>query len=145
MRKQTVCIGENKVADQLFSNCTADQCLCFRCTDSTILLLLKSRNFKLIWPASVTIQVALCQTWSDTPIIGFLTHRLIYDSIDSLFAYARFLILLWFFLIHKPYMKSKSEKNNTLLAKILNMYLTLHVKRTYCDGIASLGYVGATY
>ena len=34
MRKPTICIGENKAADQLCSNCTADQHLCFRCRDS---------------------------------------------------------------------------------------------------------------
>ena len=33
---------ENKDADQLCSNCTADQRLCFRYTDCTIPLLLKS-------------------------------------------------------------------------------------------------------
>ena len=42
VRKPTICIGENIAADQLFSNCTADQRLCFRSKDRTILLLLKS-------------------------------------------------------------------------------------------------------
>ena len=42
IRKPTICIGKNKVADQLCSNCTADQHLCFCYTDSTIPLLLKS-------------------------------------------------------------------------------------------------------
>ena len=42
MGKPTVCIGENKGADQLRSNCEADQRLCFRYSDSTIPLLLKS-------------------------------------------------------------------------------------------------------
>ena len=41
MRKQTICIGENKVADQLRGNRESDQRLCFRSTDSTFLLLLK--------------------------------------------------------------------------------------------------------
>ena len=36
MGKPTICIGENKGADQLRSNCEADQRLCFRYTDSTI-------------------------------------------------------------------------------------------------------------
>ena len=36
------CICENKDADQLRSNCAADQRLCFRYTDSTIPLLPKS-------------------------------------------------------------------------------------------------------
>ena len=46
MGKPTICIGENKVADQLRGylrgNREADQRLCFRYSDSTIPLLLKS-------------------------------------------------------------------------------------------------------
>ena len=42
MRKPAFCICENKDADQLRSNCTADQRLCFRYMDSTIPLLPKS-------------------------------------------------------------------------------------------------------
>ena len=42
MGKPTICIGENKGADQLRSNCEADQRLCFRYSDGTIPLLLKS-------------------------------------------------------------------------------------------------------
>ena len=41
--KKTISMGENKDADQLCSNCTADHRLCFRCTDSIIPLLLKSK------------------------------------------------------------------------------------------------------
>ena len=41
MRKPTICICENKDADQLRSNYTADQRLSFRYTDSTIPLLPK--------------------------------------------------------------------------------------------------------
>ena len=37
VRKPTFCLWENKGADQLCSNCEADQHLCFRYTDSTIL------------------------------------------------------------------------------------------------------------
>ena len=40
--KPTICIGENKDADQLRGNREADQRLCFRYSDSTIPLLLKS-------------------------------------------------------------------------------------------------------
>ena len=40
--KPTICIGENKDADQLRGNREADQRLCFRSSDSTIHLLLKS-------------------------------------------------------------------------------------------------------
>ena len=39
MRKPEFCLCENKGADQLCSNCTADQRLCFRYTDSAIPLL----------------------------------------------------------------------------------------------------------
>ena len=42
MGKPTICIGENKDADQLRGNREADQRLCFRYLDSTIPLLLKS-------------------------------------------------------------------------------------------------------
>ena len=40
VRKPAFCICENKDADQLRGNREADQCLCFRYTDSTISLLL---------------------------------------------------------------------------------------------------------
>ena len=42
MRKPAFCICENKDADQLRGNREADQRLCFRYTDSTILSLPKS-------------------------------------------------------------------------------------------------------
>ena len=48
MGKPTICICENKGADQLRSNCEADQHLCFHYTDSTVPLLLKIQNFKLL-------------------------------------------------------------------------------------------------
>ena len=54
MGKPTICIGENTGADQLRSNCEADQRLCFRYTDSTIPLLLKSK-ISCIWLAPVTV------------------------------------------------------------------------------------------
>ena len=59
MGKPTICIGENKDADQLRGNRQADQCLCFRCSDSTVPLLLKTEILS-IWPASVTVQLDLC-------------------------------------------------------------------------------------
>ena len=40
VQKPTICICENKDADQLCSNCTADQCLCFCYSDSNVPLLL---------------------------------------------------------------------------------------------------------
>ena len=47
MRKRDFCLCENKGADQLRGNREADQRLCFRYSDSTIPLLLKS-DFKLL-------------------------------------------------------------------------------------------------
>ena len=52
MRKLDFCLCENKDADQLRSNCEADQRLCFRYSDSTIALLLvsgKSLNMKSVY------------------------------------------------------------------------------------------------
>ena len=43
VRKPTICLCENKDADQLRGNHEADQRLCFRYTDSTVPLLLKSK------------------------------------------------------------------------------------------------------
>ena len=42
VRKPDFCLGENKGADQLRGNREADQRLCFRYSDSTVPLLLKS-------------------------------------------------------------------------------------------------------
>ena len=55
MRKPTICIYENK-ADQLNSNCEADQRLCFHHMDSKIPLLFKSKISSL-QPSSVLVQL----------------------------------------------------------------------------------------
>ena len=73
MRKLDVCLGENKGADQLASNCEADLRLCFRYRDSTIPLL-KSGSSLL-----------LCRARSETPKTGFLVSRLIMKNYDSPF------------------------------------------------------------
>ena len=75
MRKRAFCICENKDADQLRGNRTADHRLCFHYTDSTIPLLSES-EISSLQPFSVIAQPGLCQTWSETPKIGFLTTRL---------------------------------------------------------------------
>ena len=46
VRKPAFCICENKDTDQLRGNREADQCFCFRYTDTTIPLLSKIQNFK---------------------------------------------------------------------------------------------------
>ena len=70
MGKPTICIGENKDAGQLRGNREADQRLCFRYSDSTIPLLLKSEisSFQLF---SVLVQAGLCQTCSETTLLVF--------------------------------------------------------------------------
>ena len=59
MRNPVICICENKGADQLRGSREADQRLCFRYTDSTIPLLLKS-EISCLQPSSVTEQSGLC-------------------------------------------------------------------------------------
>ena len=76
MRKPDFCLCENKGADQLRSNCEADQRLCFHYTDSTISPLLRDKISRF-WLSSVIVQAGLCQTWSETPKTGFLASRLI--------------------------------------------------------------------
>ena len=70
MGKPTICIGKNKGADQLRGNREADQRLCFRYTDSTFPLLLKSK-ISSFQPASVAVQASLCQTCSVTTLLVF--------------------------------------------------------------------------
>ena len=61
IRKPTICTCENNGVDQLHSNCKADQCLCFRFTDSTIPLLSKSKIACL----TVLVRLGLCPTCSE--------------------------------------------------------------------------------
>ena len=70
MRKPTICISENKDADQLRGNHEADQRLCFRYTDTTLPLLLKY-EISSFYPDSVTVQPDLCLTCSETTLLVF--------------------------------------------------------------------------
>ena len=70
MGEPTICICENKDADQLRGNREADQRLCYRYTDSTLPLLFKS-EISSFQPASVTAQPNLCQTCSETTLLVF--------------------------------------------------------------------------
>ena len=84
MRKPAFCICENKCADQLRSNCAADQRLCFRHIDRTIPLLPKSETSSIL-SSSVAAHPDLCRTWSKPPNTGFLMTRLSTDvSIGAL-------------------------------------------------------------
>ena len=70
MGKPTICIGENKDADQLRGHREADQRLCFRYSDGTIPLLLKSEisSFQLF---SVLVQTVFCRTCPETTLLVF--------------------------------------------------------------------------
>ena len=70
MGKPTICIGENKGAEQLRGDREADQRLCFRYSDSTIPPLLNSK-ISSFYPASVAVQAGLCQTCSETTLLVF--------------------------------------------------------------------------
>ena len=65
------CMWESKCADQLCSDCTADQRICFRYTNSTIPPLLISEIAGFL-SASVPVQAGLCKDWSEIPKTGFL-------------------------------------------------------------------------
>ena len=82
MGKPTICTGENKAAYQLCSNCTADQRLCFRHSDSTIPLLLIS-SFKLL-ALFCECTARFVSDLDGTQIVDFLTHRLKYISSSEL-------------------------------------------------------------
>ena len=69
-RKPTICICENKDADQLCSTCRLISAFVFAPWIVQYLFYLYHKLY------SVTVQSGLCQTWSETQIIGFLTHRL---------------------------------------------------------------------
>ena len=79
MRKPDFCICENKDADQLRSNCAADQRFCFGYTDSTIHLLPKY-EISSLQSSCVVVQPGLCGTRSETLKTGFLTTRLNFEA-----------------------------------------------------------------
>ena len=80
MGKPTICIGENKDADQLRGNREADQRLCFRYSDSTIYPLLNSK-ISSFYPASETGRYV--SDLFGNHIVGFSTRRLIYLIINT--------------------------------------------------------------
>ena len=82
MGKPSICIGENKGADQLRSHCEADWRLCFRYTDSTIPLLSKSKNSSLL-PSSVTVHAGLFRTWSEPKLLVFSRTGSIISVFDN--------------------------------------------------------------
>ena len=74
MRKQAFCICENKDADQLRSDCAADQRICFRYTVVTIPLLPKFKPPAIFCGCTAPFVSDLIETTKTV----FFTPRLIY-------------------------------------------------------------------
>ena len=68
--KPAVCIGENRGADRLRGNRETDQRLCFRYSDGTIPLILKS-GISGFWLFSVLVWAGLCRACSDVARLVF--------------------------------------------------------------------------
>ena len=75
MRTPAFCICENKAADQLHGNCTADQHLYFRFIDRPIPFFSKS-EISSLYPSPLTEQPGLYWTYSEAPHTFFSRHGL---------------------------------------------------------------------
>ena len=64
MGEPSICIGENKGADQLHSNCEADRRLRFRYMD-----ILSWSGVSGLWPSSALVQLGLCRTRSEATLL----------------------------------------------------------------------------
>ena len=93
MGKPTICICENKDADQLRGDREADQRLCFRYSDSTIPLLLKS-EISSFWLFPVLVQVGLRQTCSKTTLLVFPRDGSYIEHLDSHLGFCNYSIKL---------------------------------------------------
>ena len=80
MGKPTICLCENKGADQLRSNCEADQRLCFRYTDSVIPLLLKSEISSFFYRPVCVGPVRKPQCWFSHEAAQILQYYVIVTS-----------------------------------------------------------------
>ena len=75
IRKSTICICENKGADQLRSNCEADQHLCFRYRDSAIPFLLKSQTNFMLLACFCNLYRLVCVRPGLKPKLLFYSHK----------------------------------------------------------------------
>ena len=103
MRKPTLCICENKDADQLRGNREADQRLCFRYIDSTIPLFSKSENFK---PLAIFCDCTarFVSELVENQNVSFLMTRLIYflfikrvEEDDKMRGFTDYIFMLFFY------------------------------------------------
>ena len=79
MRKLFFFLCKYKGADQLCSNSTAHQRLCFRYTDSAIPLLGIPQISRFLL-STETIEASLCRTMSETPKTGLFALQLILNK-----------------------------------------------------------------
>ena len=82
MGKPAICIGENKGADQLSSNCESVKlirAIVFATRIVKLIPLLSKSKISSLYPSSLTVQPGLCRTWSEPKIVGFLAHMLNYE------------------------------------------------------------------
>ena len=71
------CLCGNNGADQLCSNCKAEQCFCFHYTVQFLYFITPQFQASgLLW-LGVAAQLGLCQIWSETPKAGFILSQLI--------------------------------------------------------------------
>ena len=115
MKRPDFSLCENKGADQLCSNCTADQHHCFCYMASTIPLCHISKNSSF-QPASVTVHADLCRTWSETPKTGFL--RLQLKQLISRVLKAQYLIIYKLSIIICMYLSRSSKCSKLRGSKI---------------------------
>ena len=123
MGKPTICIGKNKGADQLRSNCEADPSLCFRYMYSTIPLLSKSKipSFKTIF---CDCTAPFVSDLVGTQIVGFLTHRLIIHGLQGHFQNVSIRILSSYndlSLITKLFRPTKGFENHQIPLTPINL------------------------
>ena len=93
MRKPTFCIWENNEADQLCSNYKADQCLCFHYMDSTIPLLSKFPNFKLLAIFCYCIDRFVSDLFRNHFVVFLMTWLKLMEAIYLIISVMHFLIL----------------------------------------------------
>ena len=78
MRKSAFCICKNKGADQVRSNCAADQHLCFRYIDSTIPLLPRNDITTLAFLGTV-VKPSYSFQWGKGKGFTFLSFNVLLD------------------------------------------------------------------
>ena len=132
MRKPAFCMCENKDADQLRSNCAADQRLCFRYTDSTISLLPKSE----ISPLAI---FCVCTAWFVSDLVGDPEDR--FSQNEAHIATASLSCVYFFPLCVRCYEYAKSF--DIMLTRLYSFSLHFYADPVNCIVISKLKYLHA--